>query len=101
MKIPKSFELGSHIIKVIVDSKLMIAKDRWGEAGLIKNNIIISTIHSDQTKITNSMILHTFYHEKIHHILNTMGEKDLCNNEKFVDIFANLLLQSDLSAKYK
>ena len=43
----------------------------------------------------------TFYHEKVHIILDTMGERELSQNEKFVDTFAKLLRQSDETANYE
>ena len=46
------------------------------------------------------MVEHTFLHELIHHILDTMGESELRDNEKFVDILSGLLHQAFRTAKY-
>ena len=100
IKIPKSFTLYSHEIKVKINNNRMNDRNNWGLSELDRNNIILSTLNSDKTEIPKSIQLHTFYHEKVHHIFNALHEKDLCNNEKLVDNFANLLLQSDLTSKY-
>ena len=44
-------------------------------------------------------IMQAYYHEKTHWILYLMGEKELQLNEKFVDLFAHILYQSDKSAE--
>jgi hypothetical protein len=50
--------------------------------------------------ISKDKILDTFYHEKVHSILVSMGEKELNKNEQFVDVFAKLLRQSDETAEF-
>lgn len=99
MKIPGSFKIGSQKIKVRIKNKIMVEKNVWGESKLNRNEIWISTLNNKKDKIHKSIILQTFYHEKVHHILHAMNENDLCHNEKFVDLFATFLLQSDLTAK--
>ncbi len=42
-----------------------------------------------------------FLHELVHHILYSMGESDLRNNEKFVGTFSGLLHQALTTAVYK
>ena len=45
-------------------------------------------------------MLNTFYHEKVHAILRAMNEEELNENEKFVDVFAKLLRQSDETSTF-
>jgi hypothetical protein len=99
IKIPKSFKLYTHKIKIVIDNKLMNEKNNYGEAVLRRDLLRIST-KDNRKKRKKDRILETFYHEKVHHILYEMEERELGNNEKFVNTFANLLLQSDLTAKY-
>ena len=51
-------------------------------------------------KQSESSMLDTFYHEKVHIILDAMGEHTLSSEEKFVEVFSRLLRQSDESAEF-
>jgi len=64
-----------------------------------ESKITLSTTHGVD-KLSDDKILNTFYHEKVHAILDTMHERELSANEKFVDTFANLLRQSDETSKF-
>lgn len=100
--IPKSFELIDATIYTQFSpeiNKYLNDKDLYGEADYNQQVIkLASTVGVDL--LPNFKILETYYHEKIHFILEAMGEKELRNNEKFVDLFARLLLQTDLTSKY-
>lgn len=54
---------------------------------------------SSDKKLSESSIKNTFNHELIHAILGTMAEWELHDNEKFVQSFANLLTEYELSKK--
>lgn len=98
-KIPKSFMLFGATIKIIFDSKTCDDRSQYGHASYGESEIVLTK--TDHTiKLSEDKILDTFYHEKIHMILDTMNERELSRNEKFVDIFAKLLRQSDESAIY-
>lgn len=43
----------------------------------------------------------TFYHELVHTILDTMGETELNNNERFVNCFAGFLTEAMANALFK
>ena len=101
MKIPESFNLGPHEIKIVVEDIILKEKSCWGEARLGEREIWLAKELIDGDNYPNSSKLRVFYHEKIHFILDIMGEDKLRNDEKFVDLFASLLLQTDLTAKYK
>lgn len=99
MKIPKSFKLFGTTINVEFDNKRMNDKTRYGEADYSTSKITLSDTDGTD-KLSQDRILDTFYHEKVHSILDMMHERDLSNNEKFVDIFGKLLRQSDETAEY-
>jgi hypothetical protein len=97
MKIPKSFNLFSQDISVSIKEK--IDGDVLGECYLVDGYIHIAETYKGSSVNEKSMI-GTFYHEKVHLILDAMGYHKLSGNEFFVETFAQLLLQSDLTAKY-
>lgn len=99
MKIPKSFYLFATKINIVWDNKHCNDKQMYGEADYGLSKITLSTTQG-VNKLSNDKILDTFYHEKVHIILDTMGEHELSRNEKFVDTFGKLLRQSDESAKF-
>lgn len=43
----------------------------------------------------------TFYHELTHAILDTMGEKELSSNEKFVCTFSSFLCEAMSKARFE
>jgi len=99
-KIPKSFQLYATKIDIVYDNKLMNEKSQYGESRYSESKIVMSDTHN-LDPLSKDKMLDTFYHEKVHMLLDTMGEHELSNNEKFVDTFGKLLRQSDVTAKYK
>ena len=98
MNIPKKFKLFGTTINVVFDNERMNDKSQYGEASYSQSKITLSTTHGVD-KLSKDKIEDTFYHEKVHLILDTMQEYDLSKNEKFVDIFAKLWRQSDITAE--
>ncbi len=99
VRIPKSFKLFGTTINVVFDNKYCNDKSRYGESNYGGSKITLSTTQG-LDELSEDKIINTFYHEKVHMILDTMGERDISNNENFVDIFAKLLRQSDVTAEY-
>lgn len=99
MKIPLRFKLFSSTIKIKWENERMNDKGRYGEADYSTLQITLSTTNA-LDKLSDDRILDTFYHEKVHMILDSMKEHDLSKNEKFVDVFGKLLRQSDETAEY-
>jgi hypothetical protein len=98
LKIPKKFKLHGIIIEVTFDEKTREKNDNIGTALYREEKIIL---HANVNKVFNEKLMEkTFIHELIHHILNEMGEHDLCSNEKFVDVFAGLLHQAIDTMEY-
>ena len=99
MKIPKSFKLFSSVFTVKWDNQKMNDQNIYGICNYSKKEIILSDLDGIDT-ISEDTRIDTFYHERTHAILDSMGEHDLSKNEKFVDIFSKLLRQADETAKY-
>lgn len=99
MGIPKQFKLFGSTIEVIFDNKYCNNKSLYGEASYSENKIILSNVDGVDD-LSPDRILDTYYHEKVHLILDSMGETDLSKNEKFVEIFSKLLRQSDITSEY-
>lgn len=97
MKIPKSFQLFGTTINVIFDDEKCTDKSLYGESIYSSKKIMLCD-NLGIKKLSEDTIMDTFYHEKIHMILDSMSEHELSSNEKFVDIFAKLLRQSDVTA---
>lgn len=99
MKIPKRFKLFATTINVVFDNKKMHEESTIGLVEWKKSVITLSD-ESNNEKIDEDVIADTFCHEKVHAILDSMGEVELSGNEKFVEVFSKLLRQSDESAEY-
>lgn len=62
-----------------------------GECHLCAGYIEIAQIFNKDARQSESSKVNTFYHELTHAILQTMGEHELSDNEKFVCCFAGFL----------
>ncbi len=98
MKIPKEFKLFGQTITVEYDKELWCREGYVGNASYSHNKI---TIQPNTKGINRSQeqIDQTFLHELVHHILEAMGEDESRSNEKFVDVFASLLHQFEITKK--
>jgi hypothetical protein len=94
MQLPKEFKLFGSTINVSFKNKDNNEGERYGAFQYSKCEITLSTTQL-LDKLAEDRIKDTFYHEKVHAILDFMSEKELSENEKFVDIFGKLLRQSD------
>ena len=94
MRIPSSFRLMGHTIKV-----KRIKPERWKHADCVayysEEHRIIAI--RDTGKDTDTS--HAYLHEVLHSCLSSMGHK-LNHDESFVDNLAGLLHQAFDSAKY-
>ena len=98
MKIPKKFKVFASTINVGIDNIRLSNEGSLGDCSFTDGQINICTEYKGQ-KISDCCNLDTFYHEKVHIILDAMGEHELSKQEKFVEVFARLLRQSDESAE--
>jgi hypothetical protein len=99
MKIPKKFKVFASTINVGFDNARLSNEGLLGSCSFMDNKISICDEYKGE-KISECSTVDTFYHEKIHIILDAMGEHELSQNEKFVEVFARLLRQSDESAEF-
>lgn len=99
-RIPKKFKLFASTINVVWDNKRMQDLNSYGCYEYSTQQITLSN-KDGLTDTSEGKIVDTFYHEKVHAILSAMNEQDLNTNEKFVDVFAKLLRQSDETSEFE
>jgi len=99
MKIPKSFKVFASTINVGFDNARLSNEGFLGDCSFTDNRISICSKYRGM-KISECTTIDTFYHEKVHIILDAMGEHELSEKEKFVEVFARLLRQSYESAEF-
>lgn len=98
--IPKKFTIGAKTYKVSIKEKVDI------EGSLVMGAMSPTTKEVEISKnlygedFDEAEMLQTFNHELVHAILHGMGESDLFNNERFVEGFAQLLTQYELTRKF-
>ena len=99
MKIPKRFNVFASVINVSFDNVRLSNEGVLGDCSFIDNQVNICSEYKGE-KVSECSTVDTDYHEKVHIILDAMGEHDLSKQEKFVEVFARLLRQSDESAEF-
>lgn len=100
MKIPKKFKLFGTTININFQDSRLSYQSSLGDCSYIDGEINLCREYKGKP-LNKDAIIDTFYHEKVHVILDGMGEHELSANEKFVDVFSKLLRQSDETAEYK
>jgi rRNA pseudouridine-1189 N-methylase Emg1 (Nep1/Mra1 family) len=100
VRIPKRFKLFATTVEVVWDNKKCDDLGAYGQADYGSSQIILATTNGAYS-LSKDKIIDTYYHERTHHILNAMQETELCKNEKFVDVFSQLLRQSIESEEYE
>lgn len=98
-KIPKKFKLFGNEIIVQYDENKSRELEALGACSSNLNKIIYTNISSTGT-LPKDVISQTFMHELIHMILFKMGENKIAEDEKFVDLFSQLLYQYYITAEY-
>lgn len=93
--IPKKYNVGGQTMNVKSVDNL---DGKLGECCLAAGYIKIARQFRG-TEQSESCKKNTFVHELTHSILDTMGESDLNDNEKFVCTFSSFLLEALLSMK--
>jgi len=99
VKIPYAYTVGGQHIRVrkverCEDNKLGLCCVSGGYVEIAEK------VNKDVIQ-TESSCMNTFYHELTHSILDTMGEYDLSNNEKFVCTFSSFLTEAMKMAYFK
>lgn len=102
--IPVRFKILGQDFKVVFDDELCKKEGSYGMYFPSLNKLVLSKRFEENNEIVDldeDFIKHTFYHELIHAILNVMQEKELYENERFIDIFAGILLQIEKTSEYE
>lgn len=91
MIIPSKIRIGGQDISVINEERL-----DYNKLGTIcvAEGVLRIAINFNNSKQCESSKINTFIHEVVHGVLDTMGESELSNNEKFVCTFASLLVDT-------
>jgi hypothetical protein len=85
LKVPKTFQLGG--VQWSVELVDKISGDDLGECD--STGYKIQLLRS----LDHQAMVHTFYHELLHAILDTLGRSKLSKDEELVDAASNLLVQ--------
>lgn len=104
LKIPTRFKLLGQTITVEYDSQLFHKDDLHGYASYRTGRIVLQS-PSIQMPIPDDIIMSTFFHELMHHILYMSGEDSfdppLHKREFLVDRIAGMLNQAFSTMEYK
>jgi|ERR1019366_8440556 hypothetical protein len=92
MIIPERFNLYGLEITIEPSDTIMLTKQAIGYCEPQLSRIVLQQ-HTMDYPILRQNLEHTYLHELVHMILIELGEKELGDNEKFVDSFAGLLHQ--------
>jgi len=96
--IPTSFSLFARKINVVFREDLSEDCECIGRVNYRKNLIELQPGSIGSEERTD--VIDTFFHELIHFLLYAMGERELKENEKFVDVLGRLLHQALTSMEY-
>ena len=100
IRIPDTFTLHGQTIKVNHVNHLASENAALGETRPSRNSIILQD-NVEGYKIPLTQLEEVFLHEMFHLILHHADYKELCNDERFVEICAQLLHQAFTSMTYK
>ena len=89
MKIPNKIRIGGQDINVCIKGRLI--NEKLGMICLASGELDIAETFYDYKQCESSKG-NTFIHEVVHGVLDTMGEKELSSNEKFVHTLARFLV---------
>lgn len=114
IKIPKEFILLGHKYTVVLTDDLFDTEGCYGQADedlkliKIQNLGTVTRRHEEngaqvETKvvITEETLIETFFHEVTHIILDALGEEELSENEKFVNLMGKAWLEIYLYSVYE
>ena len=113
LNIPKNFILFGHKYTVVIKKDLFETENCYGNADEDLKLIQIQDL-GEVTKrykedgkmverkliITEETMIETFFHEVVHIILDSTGELNLSQNEKFVNMMGKAWLEIYLSSVY-
>ena len=97
-KIPSKLNIGGLLINVEIVHRC--EGDVLGLCNSAEGQILIANTFDGKPQSETSKI-NTYWHEVVHCILDTMGEKELSENEKFVSCFGSFLTEAMANAYFK
>lgn len=113
LNIPKNFILLGHKYSVVIKKDLFETEGCYGNADedlkliQLQDMGTVTRRYEENGKtfetsmdITEEMVIETFFHEVMHIIFDAMGEEELSENEKLVNILGKAWLEIYLSSVY-
>ena len=91
MIIPNSIRIGGQDISVVIKEHLN--NNKLGTICIAEGILQIANTFNNIQQCESSKFV-TFIHEIVHGVLDTMGETELSNNERFVSTFSSLLVDT-------
>ena len=91
MILPYSIRIGGQ--DIIVVNKERLDNNKLGTICVAEGVLQIANTFNNIQQCESSKFV-TFIHEVVHGVLDTMGETELSNNEKFVSTFSSLLVDT-------
>lgn len=89
MKIPSNIRIGGQDVDVCIVER--IDGEKLGQICLAEGKMLIADNFSTKKQSETSKV-NTFIHEVVHGVLDTMGENEMSENEKFVSTFSSFLV---------
>ena len=96
--IPTDYTVGGQLMSI--EHVERIENGDLGRCSVAAGRILIAQ-NFDKHAQSETSKTNTFYHELVHSILGTMGERELSGNEKFVCSFSSFLMEALTTAEYK
>lgn len=98
--IPKTFEIGGHLIKIKRKRKVLSDKGERVLGYYMPNqDIILLSTWFDGTKLSEEAITHNFYHELAHCYMAVLNDWKFYNNEPKIDMLGLLMAQFEKTKK--
>ena len=91
MIIPDKIRIGGQDVNIIKEDRL---DDNKLGTICVAEGVLRIADNFNNLKQCESSKINTFIHEIVHGVLDTMGEFELSENEKFVSAFSSLLIDS-------
>jgi hypothetical protein len=114
VNIPKEFTLFGHKYNVVIKKDLFENEGCYGDADedlkqirlqdvgeVSRKNYDDADMPDTKINITENALIETYFHEVTHIILDALGEEELSQNEKFVNMMGKAWLEIYLSNVYE
>lgn len=92
MKIPDKIELMGSVIDTVYDRQILEEFRSLAQFNTNFNEIRLKKKHENRI-LSEDCLFESYIHELVHAMLNKLGYNELNEDERFVEQFANLLIQ--------